>query len=86
MYVQEGYIIHIGQQVTVRSGDTLDKLAARFGTTLRQVSFLFVNKRQKKKDEKETGEKNLLPAPAPRPPCSPFFHVRRERERGGGGE
>jgi LysM repeat protein len=36
-YVQEGYIIHIGQQVTVRSGDTLDKLAARFGTTLRQV-------------------------------------------------
>jgi len=41
MYVQEGYIIHIGQQVTVRSGDTLDKLAARFGTTLRQVSFLF---------------------------------------------
>jgi hypothetical protein len=40
MYVQEGYIIHIGQQVTVRSGDTLDKLAARFGTTLRQVSFL----------------------------------------------
>ena len=37
MYVQEGYIIHIGQQVTVRSGDTLEKLAARFGTTLRQV-------------------------------------------------
>jgi hypothetical protein len=36
--VQEGYIIHIGQLVQVRAGDTLDKLAARFGTTLRQVS------------------------------------------------
>ena len=35
--VQEGYLIHIGQQVQVRSGDTLEKLAARFGTTLRQV-------------------------------------------------
>lgn len=35
--VQEGYIIHIGQLVQVRSGDTLDKLAARFGTTLRQI-------------------------------------------------
>ena len=37
MYAQEGYLIHIGQLVSVRSGDTLDKLAARFGTTLRQV-------------------------------------------------
>ena len=36
--LQEGYIIHIGQLVQVRTGDTLDKLAARFGTTLRQVS------------------------------------------------
>jgi hypothetical protein len=35
--LQEGYIIHIGQLVQVRSGDTLPKLAARFGTTLRQV-------------------------------------------------
>jgi len=34
---QEGYVIHIGQLVEVRGGDTLAKLAARFGTTLRQI-------------------------------------------------
>ena len=41
-HAQEGYLIHIGQLVSVRSGDTLDKLAARFGTTLRQVFYSVV--------------------------------------------
>jgi hypothetical protein len=35
--INEGDIIHIGQLVLVKRGDTLEKIAARFGTTLRQI-------------------------------------------------
>mmetsp|Transcript_5021 Transcript_5021/g.8076 ORF Transcript_5021/g.8076 Transcript_5021/m.8076 type:complete len:594 (+) Transcript_5021:36-1817(+) len=33
----EGFELHIGQLVLVKEGDTLERIAARFGTTLRQI-------------------------------------------------
>lgn len=35
--VQAGDILYVGQLVRVRRGDSLERLAARFGTTLRQI-------------------------------------------------
>jgi hypothetical protein len=35
--IKAGDVLHIGQLVLVREGDSLERLAARFGTTLRQI-------------------------------------------------
>ena len=35
--IKAGDIVHVGQLVLVRRGDSLERIAARFGTTLRQV-------------------------------------------------
>lgn len=35
--IKAGDIIHVGQLVLVRQGDSLERIAARFGTTLRQI-------------------------------------------------
>lgn len=35
--VYEGFDLHVGQLVLVKEGDSLERIAARFGTTLRQI-------------------------------------------------
>jgi len=35
--IKAGDVVHVGQLVLVRQGDSLERLAARFGTTLRQI-------------------------------------------------
>jgi hypothetical protein len=35
--IKAGDVIHVGQLVLVRQGDSLERIAARFGTTLRQI-------------------------------------------------
>jgi len=35
--IKAGDVVHIGQLVLVRQGDSLERMAARFGTTLRQL-------------------------------------------------